>query len=317
MTIQLIILLLSLVALGFSANYLVNSSIRIARKWHVSEMFIGLTIVAMGTSAPELAVSAFAALEGQGDLSVGNVIGSNIFNLGFILGLVAMIAPQIIPKKMVNRDGLILLLSTVMILVFMLDLKIVFWEGAVLLIALISYLGLLWVKKDVPTEDDDKGEVGTWKDYLIFAVSLFVLVESSNFTVSSAIYIAEYFQISAWAIGATIVAAGTSLPEVATSVIATLKKKFGLSVGNVVGSDIFNTFGIIGISSFIAPITLRSRTEIFGIADSIFSVIILVATILLLLFVMRTGWKISRREGVLIFTLAIMRMAFEVYVGKM
>lgn len=317
MTTQILILIASLVALGFSANYLVNSSIKIARKWRVSEMFIGLTIVAMGTSAPEIAVSAFAAIKGQGDLSIGNVIGSNIFNLGFILGLVAMIAPQIIPKKMVNRDGLILLLSTGMILLFMLDLKIVLWEGLILLASLISYLTLLWVKKDVPTEEDDKGEKGTWKDYLIFLVSLAALVKSSDFTVSSAVYIAEYFQVSAWAIGATIVAAGTSLPEVATSVIATLKKKFGLSVGNVIGSDIFNTFGIIGISSVIAPITLQSRAQIFGMADSIFSVVVLVATIIMLLVIMRTGWKISRREGLFIFVIALMRMAFEVYVGKL
>lgn len=316
MTIQILILIASLITLGFSANYLVNSSIKIARKWKVSEMFIGLTIVSLGTSAPEIAVSAFAALNGQGDLSVGNVIGSNIFNLGFILGLVAIIAPQIIPKKMVKRDGLVLLLSTLMVLLFMWDLKIVLWEGLILLASLVSYLTLLWVKKDIATEEESKGEVGTWKDYLIFIVSLFVLVKSSDFTVSSAVFIAEYFQISAWAIGATIVAAGTSLPEVATSVIATLKKKFGLSVGNVVGSDIFNSLGIIGISSVIAPITLMSKGQIFGVADSIFSVILLIATIILLLVFMRSGWKISRKEGIIIFTIALMRMAFEIYVGK-
>ena len=315
MTIQILILIASLITLGFAANYLVNSSIKIARKWKVSEMFIGLTIVAIGTSAPELAVSAFAALKGQGDLSVGNVIGSNIFNLGFILGLVAIIAPQIIPKKMVKRDGVVLFISTSMILLFMWDLKIVFWEGLILLASLVSYLTLLWVKKDVQTEEDD-GEVGTWKDYLIFIISLAILVKSSDFTVSSAVFIAEYFKISAWAIGATIVAAGTSLPEMATSIIATLKKKFGLSVGNVIGSDIFNTFGIVGISSVIAPITLMSKGQIFGIADSVFSVIMLIATILLLLIFMRSGWKISRREGIIIFIIALMRMAFEVYVGR-
>ena len=316
MALQIFILLASLAVLGFAANYLVNSSIRIARKWHVSEMFIGLTIVAMGTSAPEIAVSVLAALKGQGDLSVGNVIGSNIFNLGFILGLVAIIAPQIIPRKMVKRDGLVLLASTLMILLFMLDLKIEAWEGLILLASLVGYLGLLWFKKDVPSEDEEAEQPGTWKDYLVFAASLLVLVKSSDFTVSSAIYIAEYFRVSAWAIGATIVAAGTSLPEVATSVIATLKKKFGLSVGNVIGSDIFNTFGIIGISSVIAPISLRAHSQIFGLADSVFSVVILIATIILTLIIMRTGWRIGRREGVLIFVIALLRMAFEVYIGR-
>lgn len=317
MLIQILILVASLVVLGFSANYLVNASIKIARKWKVSELFIGLTIVAMGTSAPEIAVSVFAALEGQGDLSVGNVIGSNIFNLGFILGLVAIIAPQVVPKKMVWRDGMVLLAGTLMVFLFMYDLKIVFWEGLMLLVLLVSYFGLLWYKKDVPTEDEDTGgEAANWKDYLIFLVSLFVLVKSSDYTVTAAVYIAEYFKVSAWAIGATIVAAGTSLPEVATSVIATLKKKFGLSIGNVVGSDIFNTFGIIGISSVITPIFLQSKTQVLGLADSLFSVLLLVGTIILLLVFMRSGWKISRKEGIIIFTIAILRMAFEIYIGR-
>lgn len=316
MLVQVLILLASLVVLGFSANYLVNSSIKIARKWNVSEMFIGLTLVAMGTSAPEIAVSVFAALRGEGDMSIGNVIGSNIFNLGFILGLVAMISPQIIPKKMVYRDGVFLLASTGMLLLFMFDLHIAFWEGLIMLAVLVGYLSLLWIKKDVPTEDESGGVKATRWDYLIFLASLAVLVKSADFTVSSAVYIAEYFNISAWAIGATIVAAGTSLPEVATSVIATMKKKFGLSVGNVVGSDIFNTLGIVGISSMIAPITLQAKHQILGVADSVFSVLMLVATILLILVFMRSGWKITRKEGILLFVIAILRMAFEIYAGR-
>lgn len=316
MLLQVVILVASLVVLGFSANYLVNSSVKIARKWNVSEMFIGLTLVSFGTSAPEIAVSVFAALRGEGDMAVGNVIGSNIFNLGFILGLVAIIAPQIIPKKMVYRDGVFLLAATLMLLLFMSDLKIVFWEGAIMLAALFSYLSLLWVKKDLPSEEEGGAEVATRWDYVIFFVSLIALVEAADFTVSSAVFIAEYFQISAWAIGATVVAAGTSLPEVATSIIATIKKKFGLSVGNVIGSDIFNTFGIIGISSVIAPITLQAKHQILGMADSIFSVVMLIATLILILIFMRSGWRISRREGIVLFVIALLRMAFEVYAGR-
>jgi cation:H+ antiporter len=316
MLIQILILIASLVVLGFSANYLVNASIKISRRWNVSEMFIGLTLVSMGTSAPEIAVSVFAALKGEGDMSVGNVIGSNIFNLGFILGLVAIIAPQAIPKKMVYRDGLFLLMATIILLLFMSDLKIVFWEGLIMLAALISYISVLWIKKDLPAEDETGGAKAKRWDYLIFLISLIALIKSADFTVSAAVYIAEYFKISAWAIGATIVAAGTSLPEVATSVIATLKKKFGLSVGNVIGSDIFNTFGIIGISSVIAPITLRAQHQILGMADSIFSVLILVSTIILILIFMRSGWKITRKEGLVLFIIAILRMAFEIYAGR-
>ncbi|MCK9438772.1 MAG: calcium/sodium antiporter [Patescibacteria group bacterium] len=283
-------------------------------------MFLKCLLVLLlwpGTSAPEIAVSVFAALKGQGDLSVGNVVGSNIFNLGFILGLVAIIAPQIIPKKMVRRDGLVLLLATIMIFIFAFDLKIVFWEGLIMLMTLISYLSLLAIKKDVPTEEDDThGAKAVWTDYVIFIISLITLVKSSDFTVSSAVYIAEYFKISAWAIGATIVAAGTSLPELATSIIATAKKKFGLSIGNVVGSDIFNTFGIVGISSIVNPIALQARTEIFGLADSLFSILVLILTLIFTLIFMRTGWRLGRREGAILFILALLRMFFEIYLGR-
>lgn len=283
-------------------------------------MFLKCLLVLLlwpGTSAPEIAVSVFAALKGQGDLSVGNVVGSNIFNLGFILGLVAIIAPQIIPKKMVRRDGLVLLLATIMIFIFAFDLKIVFWEDLIMLMTLISYLSLLAIKKDVPTEEDDThGAKAVWTDYVIFIISLITLVKSSDFTVSSAVYIAEYFKISAWAIGATIVAAGTSLPELATSIIATAKKKFGLSIGNVVGSDIFNTFGIVGISSIVNPIALQARTEIFGLADSLFSILVLILTLIFTLIFMRTGWRLGRREGAILFILALLRMFFEIYLGR-
>lgn len=186
-----------------------------------------------------------------------------------------------------------------------------------MLMSLISYLTLLAVKKDVPTEEDDThGAKAVWTDYIIFIISLIVLVKSSDFTVSSAVYIAEYFKISAWAIGATIVAAGTSLPELATSIIATAKKKFGLSIGNVVGSDIFNTFGIVGISSIVSPIALQARTEIFGLADSLFSILVLILTLILTLIFMRTGWRLGRREGAILFILALLRMFFEVYLGR-
>lgn len=316
MLIQVLILIISLAAVVFSANYLVSSSTKIARQWNVSEMFIGLTIVAIGTSAPEISISILAALKGQGDLSVANVIGSNVFNLGFILGLLAIIVPQLIPKKIVYRDSVFLLAVTTIVLVFMADMRIVIWEGLVLLGVLIGYLVFLAIKRDAFTEASGKKEKVLAKDYLIFLVSLAVLIKSSDFTVSSAVYIAEYFKISAWAIGATVVAAGTSLPELATSIVALMKKKFALSVGNVIGSSIFNTLGVIGFSSFIAPITLYSKGYILGVADLMFSAVLLVAMILLLIIFMRTGWKLSRREGVVLFFLAILWLVFEFYIGK-
>jgi cation:H+ antiporter len=310
---EIVILLVSLVALGFFAHFLVHASIRLAKLFKVSEAFIGLTIVSMGTGAPEIAVSVSAALNGQGALSVGNVIGSNIFNLGFILGIVAIIAPQKIMKKMVYRDGLVLLLSTVLVLLFMWNQFLSRTEGAVLLFCLVAYNLYLWMKKDIPDEEEvEEEEKGKWwKDVPVFFVSLLGLIYSAEHVVASAVDIARNFGISEWAIGATIVAAGTSLPEVATSIIATLRGKFGLSVGNVIGSDIFNVFGIIGVSAVIAPLALNSEKSVWGMPDNLFSVSILILTILLTLYFMRTKWRIGRVEGGILLFIAALRMIFE------
>lgn len=311
------VLIAGMTVLGFSAHYLVHAAIKIAQRLKVSEAFIGLTIVAAGTSAPEIAVSVVAALNGQGALSVGNVIGSNIFNLGFILGLVAVISPQAIPKKMVYRDGVVLLGSTLMILIMLWNQFVSFWEGALLLFILASYNLYLWFKKDIPETDEEEMESETkWYDYVVFFVSLFFLIKSADYVVESAVFIAQSFGLSEWAIGATIVAAGTSLPEVATSIIATMKKKFALSVGNVIGSDIFNALGIIGVSAVISPLSVQAGSSMFGLPDNIISMLLLSATILLILFFMRTGWKISRFEGFILLTISISRMAFEIYLGQ-
>jgi cation:H+ antiporter len=313
---NIIILLVGLTVLGIAAHFLVHSSVKIARLLNVSEIWIGLTIVAMGTSAPEIAVSVSAALNGEGALSVGNVIGSNIFNLGFILGLVAVIAPQTIARKMVYRDMVILMISTLTILGFLWNQYISVLEGSILLAMLVGYNVLLWVKKDVPDADELENHKGKWYDFIILLVSLFFLVEAADYVLGAAVSIATSYGISEWAIGATIVAAGTSLPEIATSVIATIKGKFGLSVGNVVGSDIFNTLGIIGVSSVIAPLTLESTNSIFGITDNIFSLGLLVATIIIIGIMMRSGWRISRGEGALLLVISVARMGFEIYLGK-
>jgi cation:H+ antiporter len=314
---HILIIVAALVVLGVSAHFLVHSSVRIAKLFNVSEIWIGLTIVAMGTSAPEIAVSVSAALKGQGALSVGNVIGSNIFNLGFILGVVSIIAPQKIAKKMLYRDMTVLLISTAVITLMLLNQFISLLEGGILLALLVAYNVFLWVKKDLPHEDEVEDEKkGKWYDFIILLVSLYILVTAADYAVESAVFIAESYGISEWAIGATIVAAGTSLPEIATSVIATLKGKFGLSVGNVVGSDIFNSLGIIGISAVVAPLNVESGNTIAGMPDNIFSMVLLVATIFIIGIMMRTGWKISRLEGSLLLTIAIARMGFEIYLGS-
>lgn len=307
------VMVIALLFLGVAAHYLVQASIRIASILGVSEAFIGLTIVAAGTSAPEIAVSVVAALNGEGSLSVGNVIGSNIFNLGFILGLVAVISPQAINKKMVYRDGTVLMLSTILIFAMIWNQFIGLSEGILLLSCLVAYNLFLWLKRDVPELDEkNQQEKGKWTDFVLFAVSLFFLIKSADYVVESAVTIAKNYGISEWAIGATIVAAGTSLPEIATSVMATIKRKFDLSIGNVVGSDIFNVLGIIGVSAVVSPLSLNSKNIIWGYPDNIVSMGMLVFTIVLVLLFMRTGWKISRTEGIILLVISIGRMWFEV-----
>lgn len=322
MLLDVLVLLASLVILGFSANYMVGSGVRIARHFKLSEAFIGLTLIAWGTSAPELAVSVVAAINGHGDLSVGNVIGSNIFNLGFILGLVALVCAQAIEKKMVYRDGIVLLVATLLVLFFVWDFKVSFFEGFILLMLLLAYSVYLFATKDVVVDEEfadsatKAAKYDRFRDIFIFVASLAILIKSSDYTVESAVNIAKVFGVSDWAIGATIIAAGTSLPEMATSIVATIKGKFGLAVGNVIGSDIFNVLGIIGVSAVIRPIQLTGKHSVLGFPDFIFSQIMLVATLVLILIFMRTKWTISRLEGGFLLAIATARMIFEIYIGS-
>src|SRR5690606_17090253 len=191
-----------------------------------------------------------------------------------------------------------------------------FWEGALLLFILASYNLFLWFKKDIPEGEEEVEGESRWYDFVIFFVSLFFLVKSADYVVESAVFIAQSFGLSEWAIGATIVAAGTSLPEVATSVMATIKRKFALSVGNVIGSDIFNALGIIGVSAVIAPLSVEAGSSMLGFPDNIISMFLLSATILLILFFMRTGWVLSRFEGMVLLVISIARMGFEIYLGQ-
>ncbi len=322
MGLEALILLVSLTVLAFSAYYMVGSGVRIARHFKLSEALIGLTLIAWGTSSPEIAVSVTAALNGHGDLSVGNVIGSNIFNLGFILGLVALVKSQPIAKKMVYRDGSVLLGSSLLILIFVWDYKITFFEGFILLLMLVAYSAYLFMVKDVETADESpktpdlSGKYDKFKDIFIFAASLAILMKSSDYTVLSATNIARSFGVSDWAIGATIIAAGTSLPEAATSITATIKGKYGMALGNVIGSDIFNALGIIGISSVLREIHLKGQHEVFGVPDFMFSQLMLIATVLLILVFMRTKWRLGRVEGGILLSIALARMIFEIYVGS-
>lgn len=301
--IDVVIVIGTIFLIAKGASWLVDSSVRIARKFNISDLVIGLTVVAIGTSAPEFAVTILAATKEMGDISVGNIVGSNIFNLGFILGGTAIIKSLNTSSKLVYRDGLFLLLGTIALTYFLWDLKLVFYEGVILFSALILYLGFLFWKKDpMPMEEISENEKYRKTDPLLLILSITIVVGSSHFMVESASSLAAAMGISQWVIGATIVAAGTSAPEFATALVAAYKGHHGMSVGNLIGSDIFNMFGVLGVASMIKVLPVN--------AEATGNMLLLVGMVVTVLVFMRSKWRISRVEGVVLFLIALARWVY-------
>ncbi len=285
-----LIIVVAVIALWKGADWLIEAASRIGKKFGLSDLVIGLTIVALGTSAPEFAVTIAAALKGHSDISVGNVVGSNIFNLGFVLGGVAVIRAISTTPKLVYRDGAVLIATTILLRFFVNDLRMTAVEGSVLVVALLAYIGfLLWQREERNTDDVADGDV-TWLDWVKLLAGLALVVGGGHYLVEAASVIARIFGLSEWVIGVTIVAAGTSTPELATSLTAVLKGRHGISIGNLVGSDIFNLLGVLGVATLLNPhmtVDVSARMSI--------NVLIIMVTIVVI--GMRTGWKISRLEG--------------------
>jgi cation:H+ antiporter len=295
---NILLILLSVLVLWGGAVWIVESAARIARRLGLSDLVIGLTVVAIGTSSPEFAVTVGAALKGQGDISVGNVIGSNIFNLGFILGGVAMVRAIATSRTMVMRDGGVLIAITLLLLLFFLDLHIARWEGMILLALLVLYIGsLLYFREAI--EDAPLGEF-RWYEVPRLLIGLALVIGGGHFMVEAAVALARMVGISEWAIGVTIVAAGTSAPEFATSLVAVLRGRHGISAGNLIGSDIFNLLGVLGLAATIRPMTVDS---------SVYSSLWMLAgmVVLVVIFLMRTGWSLSRWEGALLVLINLIR----------
>ncbi|MDZ7289916.1 MAG: calcium/sodium antiporter [candidate division KSB1 bacterium] len=288
------------------AGWLVDAVSRLAKKLGISEIVLGLTVVAFGTSLPELGVSFMAAVERHSDISIGNVIGSNIFNLGFILGMSALLRPMATSRIIVFRDGFILLGITLLLLLVIVDLQISRWEGMLFLFGLAGYLVVLFKQRHVAgvNEVEHEEQPRTW-DWLWVLVGLAALMTGSHFAVYSAARIARDLGLSEWTIGVTIVAAGTSMPEVITSVVAARKGRYDISIGNIIGSDIFNQLGIIGISASIVPMAVAP--------GALISVGALIATVALVVLMMRTGYQLTRREGLILFLLAMTRMGYDLF----
>ncbi len=307
MTNTILLFIAGLIILILGAELLVRGASRLAAAFGVSPLVIGLTIVAMGTASPEIAVSLKAAANGQGDLTLGNVLGSNIFNILFILGLTSIVAPIIIAEQLIRKDAPIMLGVSLLTLVLALDGNLGWLDGVILLLGLIIYV--VFALRQSRTESRDvqneyaqefaEKEPHTAKKTILNAgfilIGLGLLVLGSNWLVESATQIAKVLGVSELVIGLTIVAVGTSLPEVATSVTAALKNESDIAVGNAVGSNIFNLLGVLGIGAALAPDGISVAERILQID---FMVMLFVALVTLPVFYIDN--RISRIEGALL-----------------
>ncbi len=303
---SIVFFIAGLVLLVIGAEALVKGASRLAAAFRVSPLIIGLTVVAFGTSAPELAVSIKAAFADQASIAIGNVVGSNIFNVLFILGLSALIVPLVVSAQLIRLDVPLMVALSVVVFVMAMDGSISRMDGLILVAGLIAYVLFLIAQSrrdnaaadaaaacDNPEELADAVNNPRWilNLSLVFG-GLALLVLGSRWLVDAAIEFAQYFGVSELVIGLTIVAAGTSMPEVVTSIVAALRGERDIAVGNVVGSNIFNLMGVLGVSSVVAPSGI-------AISDAVvaFDLPIMLAVAFACLPIFFTGGVIRRWEG--------------------
>jgi cation:H+ antiporter len=299
----ILFLVVGLVLLVFSADYLVKGAANIAAALGISPLVVGLTVVAFGTSAPELAVSVMSAFKGQADIAVGNVIGSNIFNILVILGISALIIPLVVHRQLIRFDVPVMIFLSVLVYLLSMDGNISRVDGIILFSLAITYVVVLirksrkegdaGVLSEYEEEFSKSGEDPKWLKNIAFVVlGVAGLVIGSDRLVFGAVFIAKHFGVSELIIGLTIVSLGTSLPEVATSVIAALKGEKDIAVGNVVGSNIFNIVSVLGVSSIVAPSGIAVAKAALDF-DMLFMIAVAVAA----LPVFFHGYKIGRGSG--------------------
>jgi cation:H+ antiporter len=288
--------------LSYGANQFVKAASSLAMTFKISPVIIGLTIVAFGTSAPEMAVNILAAYEGSTELAMGNVVGSNIFNVSFILGICAIIAPLYVSNQLIRIDIPIMSITSILLWFMVSDLTLSLFEGLILLAGIVGYtllqlrLAVKEKKANEGFEEEYINGVNPWKNSFFLLLGIILLVGGAKLFVEGAILGARWLGISEAIIGLTIIAAGTSLPEVATSVAATLKGERDIAVGNVIGSNIFNILGVLGASSLVSFKNIPITSEMARIDISV----MLFISLLCLPFVI---WKkqLNRPQGIIFF----------------
>ena len=303
MTLLLFALGLALLVAG--AELLVRGASRLAGALGIPPLVIGLTVVAFGTSAPEMAVSVQAAASGETAIAMGNVVGSNIFNVLLILGLAALITPLVVHQQLVRLDVPVMIAAAFLLAFMARDGRLSLPEGAVLLASLAAYTALqvrlALRERDARVVAEYQGAVGregarvngAWPwQVLLVAAGLVLLVMGSRLLVQSAVTLAGWLGISETVVGLTIVAAGTSLPEVAASVMASIRGERDIAVGNVVGSNVFNILGVLGLSALVSGQGLPVPASVLA-----FDLPVMLAVAVACLPIFFTGWSIARWEG--------------------
>ncbi len=313
---DILLFVVGLVLVVLGADWLVSGASKLAYRLRVSELVVGLVIVAFGTSMPELVVSASASLKGSNDIAIANVVGSNLFNLLFILGIAGLICPMSVNRSIVRVDLPVSLLGAILLLGAGLlpclaggDGQIAWWEGVIMLMVFALYMAhvmLMAMKNRKETTVTDTQQINIWWAIGLILVGLGGLVGGGNLLVDSAISLARAWGMSEKFIGMTIVAMGTSLPELATSVAAAIRKKNDIAIANVVGSNIFNILFIIPVCSFISPVTYSIRFNF----DLLF---LMGATVIYWLFVARKRMQFRPCSVVLVALYVI----FTVYMVQM
>ena len=309
MFIQILILLLSLVILVWSADKFVFGASALARNLGISPMIIGLTIVAMGSSAPEMMIAATASLQGNPDTAIGNAIGSNITNIALVLGITALFHPLSVSSSTIKREIPLILIITAIATYMLANSNFSFNEGLILIIGFVLYIAtLLFVtlKRSKENPIDDKmvleaeqevpDGVSTKSSIVWLVVGIILLPLSASYLVDSSVFIAKAFGISDLVIGLTVIAIGTSLPELAASIMSIIKKEDDLALGNIIGSNIFNILAVLSLAGLISPGDIDNAA---AVRDAPF---MLATTFLLFLLCFSRGGKfrITRAKGLLL-----------------
>ena len=292
---QVLLLVIGIIVVIKGADWLTSGAVGMAERIGVPQIIIGLTIVAMGTSMPEFFVSLLSAINGTPDLAVGNIVGSNIFNALLIVGCAAMVAPIAIQRTTVKKDIPVAVFASLLLMGMTLDGQISRIDAAILFVIFLAYL---WITlRGAKTEEgagqeEEKKPMPVLKAVILVFVGLACLIFGSDVFVDNATAIAHAMGISDAVIGLTIVAGGTSLPELATSVVAAKKGNSGIAIGNVLGSNVFNILMILGVTGIITPMTISGIT--------IVDLSMMVISMILLWLFSFTKYRIERWEGVLL-----------------